>query len=138
VVGTVRAVLAVIAGVLAAFVAILLVEAIGALAVPAGSAPGLADEAAMRAYLATLPISAYAFVIAAYLVGTAVGGMVAGQIVGDRASRTVFVVAALVFAATVANLVLIPHPGWFPVAAIAAIFIGAAIARRAGPARAAS
>ena len=129
----VRAVIAVIAGVVAAFAAILVVEAIGALAAPAGSAPKLTDEAAMRAYLATLPLSAYAFVLAAYLVGSAVGGIVAGRIVGSRASRTVWVVGALVLAATVANLVMIPHPAWFSIAAVAAIVAGVAIAGQVGP-----
>ena len=129
----VRAILAVVGGVIASFVAILLVEAVGALAAPAGVAPGLKDEVAMRDYLATLPISAYAFVIAAYLIGTAVGGVVAGGIAGSRGSRAVLVVGASVFAATVANLVMIPHPAWFSAASVAAIILGVAIARQVGP-----
>jgi hypothetical protein len=136
----VRGILAVIAGVVAAFVAILLVEALGALAAPAGPAPALTDDAAMRAYLASLPWSAYAFVVAAYLVGSAIGGVVALKIVGDGASRTVWVTGALILAATVANLVMIPHPLWFTAASVGAVFVGTALARMvvsSGPAVAA-
>jgi predicted MFS family arabinose efflux permease len=128
-----RAIIAVIAGVIAAFIAILLVEELGALIVPAGQSPPLTDAAAMAAYLATLPMSAYAFVLAAYAVGSAVGGTVAARMVGRRDSRTVWVVGALVLAATVANLVMIPHPFWFSIASVAAILIGIAIAARVIP-----
>ncbi len=133
----VRAIIAVIAGAAAAFFGILVVEGLGALVAPAGPSPALTDDQAMRAYLATLPWSAYAFVIGAYLAGSTIGGVVALKIVGDGASRTVWAVGALVLAATVANVVMIPHPLWFTVASVGAVFIGTALARMAVPSGAA-
>ena len=125
----IKAGISVVAGVIVAFVGILLVEGIGAVVAPAGPSPQLTDEAAMSAYLATLPMSAYAFVIAAYLIGSTIGGTVTLRMMGDATSRTVWVVAALILAATVANLVMIPHPLWFTVASVGVIFIGTALAR---------
>jgi hypothetical protein len=132
----VRAIIGVIAGVVSAFVVILVIEALGALFAPAGVAPSLKDEAAMRVYLAALPLSAHVVLLAAYLFGSMAGGVVAGRMRGKRNSRVVWVVGALVLAATVANLVMIPHPLWFSIAAVVAIFIGTALAGQVGPAAA--
>ena len=129
-----RALIAVIAGIVAAFVSILLIEAIGAVVVPAGSAPSLKDADRMRDYLQTLPVSAYAFVLAAYLIGSAVGGLVATRVVDRVPSRSVWVVGGLLLATTVANLVMIPHPLWFSTAAVVAVFAGTLFAVRYGPA----
>lgn len=125
-----RAVVAVIAGLIAAFVSILVTEAVGALVAPAGVAPSLKDVERMREYLANLPLSAYAFVLGAYLIGSAVGGVVAARIAGNPASRCVWIVGGLLLAVTVANLVLIPHPLWFSSASVIAVFAGTAFAAR--------
>ena len=123
-----RAIVAVIAGLVAAFVSILVTEAVGALVVPAGVAPSLKDAERMREYLAGLPLSAYAFIIAAYLIGSAVGGVVAARVVGRPSSRCVWVVGGLLLAVTMGNLVLIPHPLWFSIASVVAIFAGTVFA----------
>jgi hypothetical protein len=128
-----RAIVAVIAGLVSAFIVILVIELLGAMIVPAGVAPSLKDEEAMRAYLMTLPLSAYAFVIASYLFGSAAGGIVTARTVGNRASRAVWIVGGLLLAVTIANLVRIPHPLWFSIVAVAAIFIGTLFATRIGP-----
>ena len=49
----------------------------------------------MRDYLQTLPLSAYAFVLAAYLIGSAIGGLVATRVVGRVPSRSVWIVGGL-------------------------------------------
>ena len=132
-----RAIIAVVVGLVAAFVSILVTEMVGALAVPAGVAPSLKDAERMRDYLAGLPLSAYAFILAAYLIGSAVGGVVATRIVGQPASRCVWIVGGLLLATTVANLVLVPHPLWFSIASVVAIFGGTlfAASTRVGLAR---
>lgn len=108
-----RSIVAVVAGTVVAFVVVLLVEALGALVAAAGVAPSLKDVERMRAYLDAMPLSAYAFVLLAYLMGSVVGGVVAGRIVGTSQSRCVWIVGGLLLATPVANLVLIPHPLWF-------------------------
>ena len=123
-----RAIVAVIAGVVSAFVTIVLVEALGALVAPAGVAPDVKDVERMRAYLLALPLSAYAFLLLAYLVGSVVGGMVAGRVVGTPGSRCVWIVGGILLMTTLANLVLIAHPLWFSIAAVIAIFVGTGFA----------
>ena len=120
--------MAVIAGVVSAFVSILLIEAIGALVAPAGVAPDVKNVEAMRAYLLTLPLSAFAFLLLAYLVGSAVGGLVAARVMHNPASRCVWVVGGILLVTTLANLVLIAHPLWFSITAIVTIFVGTGFA----------
>ncbi len=119
-----RAIVAVIAGILSAFVSILLVQAVGALAAPAGPAPSLKDAEHMREYLSAMPMASYAFLLAAYLVGSALGGTVAGRIMFNPRSRCVWIVGGILLVTTVANIVLIPHPLWFSIASVVMIFMG--------------
>ena len=129
-----RAIVAVISGVVSAFVVILLVEAVGAMVAPAGVAPDIRDTARMRDYLATLPWSASAFVLAAYVAGSAAGAWIAGRIAGNPGARSVWVVAAMLGATTLANLVLVTHPLWFAIATVVAIFAGTVLAIGLAPA----
>jgi hypothetical protein len=130
-----RALIAVVAGIIAAFVSILVIEALGALIAPAGVSPSLKDADAMREYLKTLPLSAYAFVLGAYLFGSGIGGVVAARVARSPTSRCVWTVGGILLVTTIANLVLIPHPLWFSIAAVVAIFAGTVFASLAGPAR---
>ena len=123
-----RGIVAVIAGLIAAVVAILLVEFVGALVAPGGPAPALKDVDQMRVYLAGLPLLANAFLIAAYLVGSAIGGVVTGRVMRNPASRCVWLVGGILLAMTMANLVRIPHPLWVSLASVIAIFAGTGFA----------
>ncbi len=125
-----KAFVAIVAGTISAFIVILLVELIGSIVAPAGVAPAPGDAVAMKAYLDTLPARAYAFVIGAYLIGSFAGGTVAARVAGHRSSICGWVVGMLVLAATIGNLVMIPHPAWFVVAAILAVIIGTTAATR--------
>ncbi len=119
-----RAIVAVVAGVVAAFCSILLGEVIGHIIVPVGRAPPVGDPERMREFMSTLPISAYAFVLAAYLAGSYIGGFVAGFVAGSFRLRCVWIVGALVLASAIANLFLIPHPLWLSTATVASIVLG--------------
>ncbi len=133
-----RAIVAVVAGVVTAFLVILAVEFVGHLVVPVPGAPSINDAARMRDYLATLPVSAYAFVLLAYFAGCLVGGRVAAR-VAPASGRTVAVVTGvLVFAATIANLMMIAHPTWFVVACIVVIAVSTAVAMATAPRRVAA
>jgi hypothetical protein len=123
-----RGIVAVIAGLIAAVFAILLIECIGALVAPGGPAPALKDVEQMRVYLAGLPPSANAFLIAAYLVGSATGGVVTGRVMRNPPSRCVWAVGGILLAMTMANLVRIPHPLWVSIASVVAIFAGTSFA----------
>ena len=129
-----RAFVAVVAGLFVAIVAILVVEAVGAIVVPGGNAPGLKDVEQMRIYLANLPLLANVFLIAAYLVGSGAGGVVAARVVGHPASRCVWVVGGILLVMMMANFVRIPHPLWVSIASVVAIFVGTGFATTRRPA----
>jgi hypothetical protein len=128
----IRRVLAVIAGFVVSVIGIDLVEAIGALVAPVPAAPNLANVTAMGVYLASKSWQSYAFDLGAYVLGTVAGVVVAASIVRVR-SRAVWVVGGLVLATTVANLVILPHPVWFSVAAVVAVALGAVLGMQLGP-----
>ena len=130
----IRAILAVIAGVVSAIVVILIAEAIGALAAPSPAPPpNLTNAAAMREFLATLPWQSYAFILGAYVLGAAAGAIVAVRVSVNPDARTPWVVGGIMLAITIANLVALPHPAWFWVAAVLAISAGTILGRQLGP-----
>jgi hypothetical protein len=129
-----RPIAAVIAGFVVAILGIDLVQAIGALVAPASSAPpDITNHAAMAEFLAGLPWKSYAFILAAYLLGTVAGVVVAASILPDPRSRTTWIVGGLVVVVTVANLLMLPHPVWFSVAAVVAVGLGVVLGRQLGP-----
>jgi len=114
-----------IAGVVIAFVLVALVEMVGHAFYPPPEGLDFADADAMRAYIDTVPLGALLFVAGAWFIGT-VGGTCAACAIGT-AKPLIFagVVGGLVLVATIANLIMIPHPLWFSVLGIVGILVGA-------------
>ena len=123
-----------LAGIIAAFAVITLVQMIGHQVIPPPSGMNPADPDSIREAMASLPIGAFLFVLLSYFLGAFTGSFVATWLGGVRVRSSATVVGGLVFAATVANLVMIPHPIWFSVVALAGIpvaaFFGAKLAPR--------
>ena len=114
-----------IAGVLVAMLSVWLVQKIGhaVYPVPAGMDPN--DMDAMKAYVAELPTGALLFVIASYFIGTTAGTCAACAI-GTMLPRIfAILIGCLMLVATTMNVMMIPHPTWFIVAAVIAIVVGA-------------
>jgi hypothetical protein len=83
---------------------------------PAGIDPS--DMKAFRLYMAQLLLGAFLFVLAAWGAGTFLGSWTATRIVAPRGPAGGAIVGAVLLAAGVANMLMLPHPGWFWVAAI--------------------
>lgn len=114
-----------LAGVLVAMLSVWLVQTIGHAVYPPPADIDLNDIEAMKAYVAGLPIGALLFVVASYFIGTTVGTCVACAI-GTMLPRIyALLVGCLMLVATTMNVMMIPHPTWFIVAAVVAIVIGA-------------
>jgi len=126
----VRTVVAVVVGTVVAFVLVGVIEAIGEVVYPppAGVDFGRPDQ--LASYMQRLPGGALAFVLAAWIVGTFFGGLVAAWIARSRTALAAAIVGALVLAATIANFVLIPHPAWMVAAGVVGIAIAAYLAGR--------
>lgn len=114
-----------IAGVLVAMLSVWLVQKIGHAVYPLPAGMDLNDIEAMKTYVAKLPIGALLFVIASYFIGTTAGTCAACAI-GTMLPRIyAFLIGCLMLVATAMNVMMIPHPAWFIVAAVIAIVVGA-------------
>ena len=78
---------------------------------PAGATP---DQ--LRTYVLDLPRTGQAMIIAAWIIGTAVGGL-AGNGIAAR-PWPALVVGVLVAVSGMANMAMLPHPLWMQVAGI--------------------
>ena len=114
-----------VAGVIVAFVTVLVVEKIGHSVYPPPPDLNFADKEAMGVYIETIPLGALLFVAAAWFLGTLGGIVTACRIGAAKPLIYAMVVGGLVLAATAANLIMIPHPAWFSILGVAGIVIAA-------------
>lgn len=125
----IRSILAGIIGVAIAIGIVAFNEKLGHMAFPPPDGIDFSDPDVIRPYLASLPAWKLLQVMAGWVVGVFVGILVASRI--GNASPMVYtvVIGGLIFAATVANLIIIPHPMWFNVTGLGAIALSAWFAR---------
>jgi hypothetical protein len=121
----VRSVLAVVGGMLVAFVLIALVQVIGMRVYPPPSGLDPANPESIKAAMAMVPLGALLFVLLAYAAGSVAGGWVAARFAPSGKMMHAMIVAALLVGAGLVNLLSIPHPAWFWVASNAIYLLGA-------------
>ncbi len=124
-----RRIVGVTSGVAVAILVIILIEMLGHSysPPPAGLNPMNADDA--RQIIESMPPMAMSFVLAAWFIGSLVGGWVAARIA--RWSIAPWLVAAFVMAGGIWSFVMIPHPLWMMAAGMALPLLAALwIARR--------
>lgn len=92
------------------------------------------DSAALAEHLKSAPIGSLLMVIAGYVVG-AFDGVFIGCLIGTM-KRIIFavVIGGLILVGTISTLIMIPHPLWFSVSALAGIPIAAWLATVVAPA----
>ena len=85
--------------------------------------PGIDEHnmAAIKKFVATLPMSALLLVLAGWLLATIVGTFTTAKIARSRVPA--YVLGALLLCAGIANSVMIPQPLWFSIASFV-IYIG--------------
>jgi hypothetical protein len=124
--------LAGVAGAFSAFVVVAVVEAIGHAIYAPATMPDMSDPDAVAAFVRSMPIGAFLFVLAAYLSATIAGGLVAAAIARRHAVRLAAVVGGLILLAAAVNFVAIPHPGWFIAATVVGVPLAAWLTGRVG------
>lgn len=124
---------AIVAGVVVAFVTIMLIDMLGHMVFPPPEGLDFSDPDAIRPYLATLPVGAYLFILASSVVAAFVGTLLACYI--GQGNPAVFggVVGGIVLAATIANFIAIPHPLWLSVSTLAGVVLSTLLAMRLAP-----
>jgi hypothetical protein len=132
----VRSILAVIGGMLVAFVIIAVIEAIGIRLYPPPAGLDPTNRESLKALVASMPLAAKLCMLVAYAAGSVAGGWVAARFAPRARMMHAMIVAALLFGAGLMNLMTIPHPAWFWVASSLIYWLGAwsgAQAAGAGP-----
>jgi hypothetical protein len=124
--------LAGVAGAFSAFVVVAVVEAIGHAIYAPATLPDLSDPEAVAAFVRSMPLGAFLFVLAAYVAATIVGGAVAAAISRRRAMPLAAVVGGLILLASALNFVAIPHPVWFIAATVVGVPLAAWLTGRLG------
>lgn len=130
----IRMFLAGLAGVVTGGAVVGVIEAVGHMVYAPATPADLSTREAMAAFVRTLPVGAFLFVLAAYVAGTAAGGYIATLVARRHAARFAWVVGSLILVGAVVNFFAIPHPAWFVVATMVAVPLAAFLTGRAGQA----
>ena len=131
----VRSSLAVLVGAAVAFSLVAVIESLGQLVYPAPPGMDFSNPEQLRDYVRRVPLGALLIVLAAWVIATFTGGLVAARIAKARPVLFAGIVGALVLAATIANLLTLPHPAWFVVTGIAGILLATYAAGKVAAAR---
>ena len=118
-----RSLMAVLAGTLALPLVVAGVEGMGHLAYPPPAGIESMNWDEMRQAFAGLPAAAFAFVFAAWMAGALCGSWLSAWIAGRAPFVHGGIVGGLGLAATVANLVMLPHPLWLAIAGPAGVVL---------------
>ena len=116
-----RMLLGTLVGVAVAFGTVLIMQKIGHSVFPPPADFDAENTEAIRTYVASAPIGSLLFVLASYFIGTFDGVFVACLIARTKYHVFGVIIGGMMLAATIANLILIPHPHWFSAAAVIGI-----------------
>ena len=119
-----RRVGAVILGIVLAFVIVQLAETGVHSLYPFPPGMNPKDMTAIKAFVATLPPTAFVLVLLGWLIGTFVGTFTAAKIGQSRFPA--YVVGGMLFVAGIVNALIIPQPMWFTAASLV-IYVGATL-----------
>lgn len=125
----------VVAGVVTAFVTVMLVDLLGHMVYPPPEGLDLADSETIQTYISTAPVGALVFVFASSVVAAFVGTLVGCYIGTAQPNLFGAVVGGLILAASIANFIFIPHPLWLSIATLAGIVLSTLLAIRLAPPR---
>ena len=131
-----RTILGIVAGVVVAFVVLMGLEMAGHAVMP--PPPGLdpTDPEDVKQMVASASMAAKAWVVFGWFAAVVAGGWVARRL--SRKGWAGWVIAGLIVLGGVANIMMIPHPLWMQIAAVAAPLLGGWIVTRlpvGGPSR---
>ena len=108
-----RTLFAVIAGFFAAEMVITVIEAASATWLfPPPPGFDFRNKAAVDAFVASMPASAFATVLSGWLLGTFVGAFVAARLALVHRTRAALLIGLVVVVGTIVNATEIRHPAW--------------------------
>ncbi len=124
-----KKVISIIAGVITGFVIVFVGDSTSHAINPPPIGLNFMDKNVMLAYVASIPTYVLVIMMFFWLFSSFMGGMVAGRINRVEWKRSGVITGAILMAAAILNMALIPHPLWMWITAligyIPAAFIGA-------------
>ena len=125
-----RKVLGALAGIATAVLTVMLMQWLSHIIYPLPDGLEVTNSGAMSAHIAAAPVAALLLVLAGYLIATFDGTFVACLI--GRAPPYIYalLIGVLMLAGTASDLIMIPHPTWFSIAAVAGIIASAWLAMK--------
>ena len=110
-----RTILAVVAGILVAWLTMMLCQFGSAALHPPPPGLDLTSPADLTAFIEAAPPSAMALVVTGWALGSLLGGWLAARISRRHPRTAALLVGAVVLAGVIANAAMIPHPLWMTV-----------------------
>lgn len=123
-----RTVLGIVAGVVLAFAVMMAMEMVSYAAFPPPAGLDPADPEDVKRIVASASTAAKAWVVFGWFVSAVAGGWLARGL--SRTRWAGWVIAGLIVIGGVANVMMIPHPLWMQIAAVAAPLLGGWIVTR--------
>ena len=128
----------VVAGIVVAWLVIVLSQLLSAALYPPPPGTDLTDPAVLADFINAAPVTAMGFVIAGYALAALLGGWVAARIARAHPHIAAMVVGGMVLLGVILNYTMIPHPTWMLVSGVLMplpmAWLGARLAgRRAQP-----
>lgn len=121
-----KAVLGIIAGIVVALATVFAIDLAGHQIYPLPSDLNMDDYEAVGAYVQARPAGASAFVLVAWFLGAADGGLVAALV--SRRAWTIWPVVAAAAATGIVAVLMIPHPAVMQIGTVIAPLLGGFVA----------
>lgn len=119
----IKKIAAAVIGIVVAGGIVFAVESLGHTVYPLPADLDMNDPVEFGNYVESLPIGAFIFVGGAWVLGTLGGGLLACFIAGEKPRVYSSIVGGFILVATIANLIMIPHPLWFSISSLVAIAV---------------
>lgn len=123
-----RGIVAVIAGLVAAFAVVFVLEALGHMVFPPPSGLDISKPEDQARMMEAIPLGAKIAVVVAWFFGTLAGAIVAAR-VGLR-PHYAWAIAAITILLSVVTTTMFPHPAWMTVSAVVLPVLAATLAIR--------
>ncbi len=117
--------LAVIVGLLTAFMTVMLIEALGHSIYPPGEMLDYSKPETIENYIRTAPLGAMIFVVIAQVLAAFVGGYVSTKIAPPTTNTPFLITVVLFTVVVIINYLSMPHPMWMIFATLIGIVIAA-------------
>jgi hypothetical protein len=118
----------IIVGITVAIVTVMIMQKLGHIMFPPPADFEVENTEALRAYVISMPLGAFVFLLASYFIGTFDGVFIACLIARTKYHIFAIMIGGLMAILTIVNLIVIPHPHWFSASAVLGIVGSAAMA----------